>query len=176
MLSRVQNAQPTVALFQHIAFPASRTCSPNDVPSSSATRMPDSSPPRPRRIIPNCVARVKGERAAFVADALLAQSDVSGLSVRRPVDRGQVVNWDLEREIWQRILSHVLRVRPRDCHLILSEPYFHLPALRAAACVTALLELEFRSLVMAPPALLSLRRHARMHPDVAANAAGERVL
>ena len=35
--------------------------------------------------------------------------DISSLNLRRPIDRGYVVNWDLQKEIWQgRLLYTVI--------------------------------------------------------------------
>lgn len=55
-----------------------------------------------RRMIPNCTAKVKGERQGYIADTVLAFKDVLSLVVRRPIDRGYVVSWDLQRDIWTR--------------------------------------------------------------------------
>ena len=53
-------------------------------------------------VFPNASAKLKGERGAFVGEAMLGMKDVTALSLRRPVDRGFVVAWDLQREILAR--------------------------------------------------------------------------
>jgi actin-related protein 6 len=55
-----------------------------------------------RSVFPNCTARLKGERALLVGDAVLGVKDVASLSLRRPVDRGYVVTWDVQKEVWLR--------------------------------------------------------------------------
>ncbi|GAB4822961.1 hypothetical protein N2152v2_010007 [Parachlorella kessleri] len=124
------------------------------------------------RVFPNCTARVKGERQLLVGDAVLGVKDVVSLAVRRPVDRGYVVAWDVQKDIWLRALRQLLQVQPRECGLVLTEPYLNLPALREAALQVVFDELGFQFLVMAPPAALSLRAHAAAYPQLPANAAG----
>ena len=53
-------------------------------------------------MFPNASAKLKGERQAHVGEAMLELRDVSALSLRRPVDRGFVVAWDLQRDILAR--------------------------------------------------------------------------
>eukprot|EP00983_Pelagomonas_calceolata_P058021 1145329-Pelagomonas_calceolata.AAC.1 len=60
------------------------------------------------RVFPNCVAKPKGERASYVGDMLLDCKEISQLNLRRPFDRGYLINWDLEREIWSRAFKAVL--------------------------------------------------------------------
>ena len=47
-------------------------------------------------------AKVKGEKQVLVGEEVLGCRDVSALVPRRPVDRGYVVAWDLQKEIWTR--------------------------------------------------------------------------
>ena len=84
------------------------------------------------RVIPNCTARAKGVRQTLVGQQILQGQDVSALKVRRPVDRGYVVNWDLEREIWNHAFTQLLDVSPSSSGLLLSEPMFALPAIQEA--------------------------------------------
>jgi actin-related protein 6 len=39
-----------------------------------------------------------------------ALRDVAQLALRRPVDRGFVVNTQLQRDIWERVFKHLLKV------------------------------------------------------------------
>lgn len=89
---------------------------------------------------------------------LLEAKDVSSLALRRPVDRGYVTAWDVQREIWLRALRRAFpNLAPSGSGIILTEPYFNLPALREAALQVIFQELGFAAVVMAPPAVLSLR-------------------
>lgn len=124
-------------------------------------------------VFPNASAKHKGERITFVGEAMLGMKDIGGLSLRRPVDRGFVMTWDLQRDILARSLKSLLgSVPPSSCGLVLTEPYLNLPALREAAVRMALDELGFASVYLSTPAPLSLRAHAARLPGLAANVAG----
>jgi len=50
-------------------------------------------------IIPNCVARDQSRRV-YVASQLDSCKDFYHMVLKRPIEKGMVVNWDLERSIW----------------------------------------------------------------------------
>jgi actin-related protein 6 len=52
--------------------------------------------------------------------------------VRRPIDRGYLVNTDLQRDIWAHSLADSLRCGPSDTALLLTEPVFNLPSIQEA--------------------------------------------
>ncbi|KAL4436635.1 hypothetical protein ABPG75_003774 [Micractinium tetrahymenae] len=125
------------------------------------------------KVFPNASAKQKGERGTFLGEAMLGMKDVGVLALRRPVDRGFVVGWDLQREILARALKSLLGgVPPASCGLVLTEPYHNLPALREAAVRMAFAELGFSSVYLSTPAPLSLRAHAARHPELPASQAG----
>lgn len=45
--------------------------------------------------------------------------------------RGYVVNWDLERTIWERVFKASLNFSASKCGLVLTEPLFNLPAIQS---------------------------------------------
>lgn len=56
------------------------------------------------RIIPNCIARGReGARSqrVYIADQLDDCKDFAEMAFRRPVEKGYVVNWDGEMDIWK---------------------------------------------------------------------------
>ena len=80
-----------------------RVCAPA---AAAALGHPPTHPPTPHkhtpRAVPNMTAKVKGEKQVLVGEEVLGCRDVSALVPRRPVDRGYVVAWDLQKEIWTR--------------------------------------------------------------------------
>lgn len=54
------------------------------------------------RVFPNCTGKIKGERKVLVGDEVLEVKDIASLTLRRPVDRGYVVAWDVQKDIWTR--------------------------------------------------------------------------
>lgn len=84
------------------------------------------------RIVPNCIARDRS-RTTYVADELQNCSDFSDLQFRRPVDRGFIVNWEAQCEIWNRQFfddNASLRCDPTETRLLLCEPPNNLPVLQ----------------------------------------------
>lgn len=76
------------------------------------------------RVVPNCIARDRYRRV-YVADELDGCRDFSEVQFRRPVDRGFIVNWEAQREIWHRQFlddGAALRCDPADTRLLLAEP------------------------------------------------------
>jgi actin-related protein 6 len=127
-------------------------------------------------VFPNCNAKLKGERNVLVGADLLDVRDVSALALRRPVDRGYIVAWDLQREIWARSLRSLAASAGLPplaaCAAVLTEPYLNLPALRDAALQVAFGDLGLGAVALASPAALAARWHLSRHPNLPAAAAG----
>ena len=81
-------------------------------------------------MFPNCSARAVGERQQLLGPALGERASISGLSVRRPVERGYLVNTDLQSDIWSAALRTLLHKKATDCGLLLTEPLLNLPNIR----------------------------------------------
>lgn len=61
---------------------------------------PEPDATRDCHIIPNCIARNR-EGKIFIAGQLESCKDFREIAHRRPVEKGYVVNWDVEMEIWK---------------------------------------------------------------------------
>ena len=76
----------------------------------------------PVRSMPNGIAKSKTEHKVFVADQLDACKDFSALQYRLSLERGCLVNWDVQSQVWARAFgSEVLKISPADCSMLLSE-------------------------------------------------------
>lgn len=82
-----------------------------------------------RRVFPNCIARVKGNRQAHIGSTVLQCLDLSSLTARRPIERGYLVNADLQSEIWAHSFANLLSARASDSSLLLTEPPLNLPSI-----------------------------------------------
>ncbi|KAI8471017.1 MAG: Actin/actin-like protein [Monoraphidium minutum] len=124
---------------------------------------------KPRMVFPNCTAKPKGERQVYVGDALLEAKDIMALNMRRPFDRGYMVQWDLEKEIWARAFKSAALSKkgpgggggggawdPASASLLLTEPIFNFPAVQAATEEMVFEQFGFRSLYVAPSPWFSL--------------------
>ena len=126
-----------------------------DEPRRAVPQRADHDPARPSRchsVVPNCIAKPKGEKRSYVCDEIHGIKDVSSLNLRRPIDRGYVVNWDLQKDIWHHVFSKLLKVDPKKCHLVLTEAPFNLPAVATAQDEAVFKHFGFKSCVTCAPA------------------------
>ncbi|TVY89367.1 Actin-related protein [Lachnellula willkommii] len=94
--------------------------------SSPATETPTPS------IIPNCMARDR-EKKVYVGSQLSKCRDFGEIVFRRPVDKGYLVNWEAQKEIWEHEFFEdkaPLHCDPRETGLILTEAPNALPQLQ----------------------------------------------
>ncbi|XP_039117430.1 actin-related protein 6 [Dioscorea cayenensis subsp. rotundata] len=117
----------------------------------------------PTAVVPNCLGRSGASKRWLVADQLLApDSDVTSVSIRRPLDRGYLVNPDLQREVWDRILRSLLRADPAHSSLLLVEPLFNPPSVQRATDELIFEDFGFQSLCVADsPSLIHLYEASR---------------
>lgn len=74
-------------------------------------------------IIPNCIARGReGARSqrVYIADQLDESKDFAEMVFRRPVEKGYIVNWDGEMDIWKQAFFNSdaklhVSLSPEDC-------------------------------------------------------------
>ncbi|KAL0469645.1 actin family [Neurospora intermedia] len=91
----------------------------------------DKSDDKPR-IIPNCLSRDR-HRKIYVGSELEKCKDFSELAFRRPVEKGFIVNWEAQKEIWDREFfddKAAQKCDPSETRLILTEQPNSLPSLQ----------------------------------------------
>lgn len=84
------------------------------------------------RVIPNCVARDRSKKI-YVASDLEKCRDFSEMQFRRPVDKGYITNWEVQKAIWDHEFFDdgvLFKCDPAETRLVLSEPSNNLPALQ----------------------------------------------
>lgn len=85
------------------------------------------------RVIPNCIARDR-TRKVYVASELDKCTDYGEIQFRRPVEKGFIVNWEVQSEIWDYEFfgsKAPVKCDPSDTRLVLAEPPSGLPVLQA---------------------------------------------
>ncbi|KAG8170130.1 hypothetical protein KVR01_000875 [Diaporthe batatas] len=83
-------------------------------------------------VVPNCIARDRA-RKTYVASDLSKCKDFGDISFRRPVDKGFIVNWEAQKEVWDHEFfanDAPLRCDPAETRLILTEQPNSIPALQ----------------------------------------------
>ncbi|XP_010241542.1 PREDICTED: actin-related protein 6 isoform X2 [Nelumbo nucifera] len=119
----------------------------------------------PSAVVPNCLGRPSSSKKWLVADQLQACEDLTSVSLRRPFDRGYLINPDLEKEIWDRIFRSLLRVDPTASSLLLVEPLFNLPSIQRSTDELVFEDFGFRSLYVADSPSLVHLYEASHRPD-----------
>ncbi|TPX36328.1 hypothetical protein SmJEL517_g01539 [Synchytrium microbalum] len=87
----------------------------------------------PPFIAPNCIMKGKADRTTYVADQISECKNFAGLLFRVPFEKGYVTEWNVEKDVWDRVFStHVLGCNPATTDLVITEPPFNLPSLADA--------------------------------------------
>ncbi|XP_020209983.1 actin-related protein 6 [Cajanus cajan] len=115
----------------------------------------------PSAVLPNCLYRPPSSKKWVHLDPS-AEPDLTSAAARRPMDRGYLINPELEREIWAHLFSSVLRISPSQSSLLLTEPLFTLPSIQRSLDELVFEDFNFRSLYVAhPPSLVHLYEATR---------------
>ncbi|KAL8149742.1 actin-related protein 6 [Apium graveolens] len=114
----------------------------------------------PLTIFPNCQARPISSKKFITGPSLLSQ-DLTSATLRRPIDRGYLINPDLQSAIWAHLFSTV-NLTPSLSSLLLTEPLFNLPSCQRAFDELVFEEFGFMSLYVAnAPELVHLYEASR---------------
>lgn len=77
---------------------------------------------------------------------------MSALFYLLPFQKGYLVNWDTQRQVWEYAFNHVT---PADTHLVFTEPPFNFPSIQDALNEIFFEEFNFSSLLVTLPSTLS---------------------
>lgn len=104
------------------------------------------------KVIPNCIARSseggRGGQKIYIADQLEQCEDLGEVAFRRPLEKGFIVNWDLELDIWKQTFfknGAKLQCDPHETNLLLTEASNCPLALQTNTDQIIFEELEFAS-------------------------------
>lgn len=77
-----------------VVDPGAYTIKAGLVSSNSDAPIPECS------VISNCIARARS-KATYIGSSLSSCNDFGEMQFKRPVERGYIVNWDLQRAIFE---------------------------------------------------------------------------
>ncbi|KAH7885477.1 actin family [Phlebopus sp. FC_14] len=107
------------------------------------------------RLVPNAVARSKGDRSTYVGHEIERCSDFSSLHYRLPFEKGYLVDWDAQKAVWDGLFSsQLLAVDAPGSSLVMTEPYFNLPNIQDIYDQFVFEEYEFRAYHRCTPAAM----------------------
>lgn len=113
------------------------------------------------QIIPNCKMKVKSERQRqYVGDQIDDCKDCSGLYYLLPHQKGFILNWDVEREIWEYLFTSKFKnLTPKETDLIMTEPYFNFKQLQNNTDEVLFEEYGFNSIFRTNTGYLASLKH-----------------
>lgn len=113
------------------------------------------------QIVPNCKMKVKSERQRqYIGDQIENCKDCSGMYYILAHQRGFIINWETEREIWEYVLTRKFSgILPKDTDLIITEPYFNFKAIQNNTDEVLFEEYGFNSILRTNSGFLSSINH-----------------
>lgn len=104
--------------------------------------------------VQNTICKTKDKRH-LISNQIHSVNDISGITFKRPIEKGNLVSWEVERQIWDYAFGSRdvdLNVDPTETHLILGETPFTLPQLSTNTDQIVFEEYGFQSLYKNPMA------------------------
>lgn len=119
-------------------------------------------------IIPNCKMKVKSERQRqYIGDQIDDCKDCSGMYYILPHQKGFIINWDTEREIWDYLFTRKYKdLTPKETDLILTEPYFDFKPIQNNTDEVLFEEYGFKSIFRTNTGYLSGIRHKHTYSQI----------
>lgn len=118
------------------------------------------------RIIPNCITKAKSERRRqFIGDQIDDCKDVSGLFYIYPFQKGYIVNWDVEKQVWDYTYGHdVFDVNFKETCLIVTEPYFNFTSIQENMTEILFEDYKLHSILRINAGTLSAHKYHKSNP------------
>ncbi|EZA48624.1 hypothetical protein DMN91_012514 [Ooceraea biroi] len=118
------------------------------------------------KLVPNCIMKAKSERRRpFVGNQIEECRDASGLFYILPFQKGYLVNWDIQKTVWDYVLSkESCSVSLSQLSVIVTEPIFNFPSVQEAMTEIFFEEYECHSLLRINAASLSCYNYRAENP------------
>lgn len=115
------------------------------------------------RIIPNCVSKAKNVRTRiFVGDQIDDCKDLSGLYYLLPFQKGYIVNWEIEKQVWDYLFGKdVLKVNFSETTLLITEPQFNFLSIQEAMEEIFFEDYQFKAIYRTNATQLSDYKHRK---------------
>nr|KAF6493390.1 actin related protein 6 [Rousettus aegyptiacus] len=118
-------------------------------------------------VIPNCQFRSKTARLkTFTANQIDEIKDPSGLFYILPFQKGYLVNWDVQRQVWDYLFGkEMYQVDFLDTNVIITEPYFNFTSIQESMNEILFEEYQFQAVLRVNAGALSAHRYFRDNPS-----------
>ncbi|BFZ09744.1 hypothetical protein BsWGS_12783 [Bradybaena similaris] len=113
------------------------------------------------KIIPNCVTKAKNVRTRiFIGDQIDECKDLSSLYYLLPFQKGFLVNWEIEKQVWDHLFSKdVCQVDFNETTVMVTEPFFNFPSVGEAINEVIFEEYQFQALYRTQAPSLTCYKH-----------------
>ncbi|XP_029009862.1 actin-related protein 6 isoform X2 [Betta splendens] len=118
-------------------------------------------------VIPNCQFRSKTSRLkTFTANQLDEIKDPSGLFYILPFQKGYLVNWDVQRKVWDHLFGkEMFKVEFADTSVVITEPYFNFTSIQESMNEILFEEYQFQSALRINAGSLSAHHYFHSKPS-----------
>ncbi|XP_026168310.1 actin-related protein 6 [Mastacembelus armatus] len=118
-------------------------------------------------VIPNCQFRSKTSRLkTFTANQLDEIKDPSGLFYILPFQKGYLVNWDVQRKVWDHLFGkEMFKVEFADTSVVITEPYFNFTSIQESMNEILFEEYQFQSALRINAGSLSAHHYFHTKPS-----------
>ncbi|KAF2359909.1 Actin family [Trinorchestia longiramus] len=118
------------------------------------------------RVLWNAVMKAKSERRRpFIGDQLDDCRDASGLFYILPFQKGYLVNWDVQKTVWDYVFSkEIFNVNHTSTTLVITEPFFNFTSIQEAMSEIFFEEYEVDALLRINAGDLSVHKYHRDRP------------
>lgn len=109
------------------------------------------------KLVPNSIMKAKSERRRpFIGSQIDECRDASGLFYILPFQKGYLVNWDIQKTVWDYVFSkECCQVNLSQLTLVVTEPHFNFTSIQEAMTEIFFEEYECQSLLRINPSALS---------------------
>ncbi|KAM9753377.1 actin-related protein 6 [Menidia menidia] len=118
-------------------------------------------------VIPNCQFRSKTSRLkTFTANQLDEIKDPSGLFYILPFQKGYLVNWDVQRKVWDHLFGkEMFKVEFADTSIVITEPYFNFTSIQESMNEILFEEYQFQSALRINAGALAAHHYFHSKPS-----------
>ncbi|XP_033209864.1 actin-related protein 6 isoform X2 [Belonocnema kinseyi] len=119
------------------------------------------------RLVPNCIMKAKSERRRpFIGNQIEECRDASGLFYILPFQKGYLINWDIQKTVWDYIFSkECCPVNLSQMPIIITEPSFNFPSNQEAMEEIFFEEYDCSSLLRINSVSLSYYHYKNKNPN-----------
>ena len=111
------------------------------------------------------LARSKNERRRnFIGDQVEECKDLSGLYYLLPFQKGYLVNWDIQRQVWEYAFNDLLKLDPSTTSLVFTEPPFNFPSIQDTLNEIFFEDFKFSSVLITNSSTLSTLYQYSINP------------